>query len=236
MAPPQSFLHTMTKEPRRDVLPGPSAPPQRKRSTTSLASVVLVVFISASLSVNFGFFGAWSLLNSSRGLKSNSVPFHAKEILDKCTALKVLAGPPKDFHSRTVSDRYTPGTPSTIIYNARIWTGERNGTEVLDGFVWLKNGIVVAIGGFEEQEGVLKELRESRKHDSLVNFVDAGWKWVTPGLGGLCTDPCGSWRVDVPSCGQSTCTRTLGLQASRHLTVCTFAKRTPSAGSPILGP
>jgi hypothetical protein len=89
------------------------------------------------------------------------------------------------LHSRTVSDRYTPGTPSTIIYNARIWTGERNGTEVVDGFVWLENGIVVAVGGFEEQEGVLKELRGSRKHGSLVKFVDAGWKWVTPGLGEL---------------------------------------------------
>lgn len=124
-------------------------------------------------------------MNPSRGSRFNSVPFHAKEVLDKCTALKVPAGPPKDFHSRTVSDRYTPGTPSTIIYNARIWTGEKNGTEVVDGFVWLEKGIVVAVGGLEEQEGVLKGLRGSRKHGSLVRFVDAGWKWVTPGLGEL---------------------------------------------------
>jgi hypothetical protein len=124
-------------------------------------------------------------LGSTRGSGFNSVPFHAKEILDKCAALKVPAGPPKDFHSRTASDRYTPGTPSTIIYNARVWTGEKNGTEVVDGFVWLENGIIVAVGGFEEQERVLNGLRGARSHNSLVKFVDAGGKWVTPGLGEL---------------------------------------------------
>ena len=113
------------------------------------------------------------------------VPPQAKEILDFCATLKVSAGPPEDFNSRTVSDRYTPGTPSTIIYDARIWTGENNGTEVVDGFVWLDRGIVVAVGGIEEQEMVLKKLRGARNHGLSVNFVDAGWKWVTPGLGEL---------------------------------------------------
>lgn len=177
----------MTKEPGWDTLPGPSVRhdrPPRKRSTRLLTSLVaLAVFASVSLSVNFGILGTGSLVGLSRGAGFNSVPFHAKEILDKCAALKVPAGPPKDFSSRTVSDRYTPGTPSTIIYNARIWTGEGNGTEIVDGFVWLENGIVAAIGGFEEQEGILKELRGLRKHSSMVKFVDAGWKWVTPGLG-----------------------------------------------------
>ena len=174
----------MTKGLGWDVLPGPSVRPQRKRSTALLASLVtLAVFASLSLSVNFGLFGTRSLLNSSRGSGFNCVPFHAKEILDKCAAFKVPAGPPKDFHLRTVSDRYTPGTPSTIIYNARIWTGEKNGTEVVDGFVWLGKGMVIAVGGFEEQEGVLRELRGSKGYNSFVRFVDAGWKWVTPGLG-----------------------------------------------------
>ena len=179
----------MTKEPGWDSLPGPSVQPdrpRRKRSTRLLASVVaLAVFTSISLSVNFGILGTATLASPSRGVGLNRVPFHAKEILDKCAALKVPAGPPKDFDSRTVSDRFTPGTPSTIIYNARIWTGQKNGTEVVDGFVWLKNGIVVAVGGIREQEDVLKELRNSRTRGSFVKFVDAGWKWVTPGLGEL---------------------------------------------------
>ena len=179
----------MTKEPGWNVLPGPPVQPnrhRRKRSTRLLAfAVALAVFTSISLSVNFGILGTGSFVGSSRNAGFNRVPFHAREILDKCAASKVPAGPPEDFHSRTVSDRFTPGTPSTLIYNARIWTGEMNGTEVVDGFVWLKSGIVVGVGGIEEQEGILKELRRPRKHESLVKFVDAGGKWITPGLGEL---------------------------------------------------
>lgn len=145
--------------------------------------VVLIVLAFVSLCADIGILDTDPFAGSSRGAGFNSVPFHAKEVLDKCAALKVPAGPPKGFNSRTVSDRYTPGTPSTIIFNARIWTGEGNGTEVVDGFVWLKNGIVVAIGGFKEQEVVLKKLRGSREYNSLAKFVDAGGKWVTPGLG-----------------------------------------------------
>ena len=179
----------MTKKPGWDVLPGPSVHPdrpQRRKLTTLLASaIVLVTFASISLSFNLGIFGTGSLSSPARGSRFNRVPFHAREILEKCAALRVPAGPPKDFHLRDVSDRYTPGTPSTIIFNARIWTGKGNGTEVVDGFVWLKNGIVFAMGGLEEQERVLGELRNSKEHSSLVRFVNAGWKWVTPGLGAL---------------------------------------------------
>ena len=202
----------MTKGLGWDVLPGPSVHPQRKRPTALLASLVaLAVFASISLSVNFGIFGTRSpLLNSPRRSGFNTVPFHAKEVLDKCAALKVPAGPPKDFRSRKVSDRYTPGTPSTIIYNARVWTGEGNGTEVVDGFVWLENGIVLAVGGFEEQEAVLKQLREANGYSSLVKFVDAGWKWVTPGLGESCIGLCGLfWRIHACYRNQSICTRIL---------------------------
>ena len=175
----------MTKEPARDVLPGPSAYRSRpKRSTSLLASVAaLATFTLISLYFNFEVLDLGSLLNSPRGSRFNRVPFHAKEILDKCAALKVPAGPPKDFHLRTASDRYTAGTPSTIIFNARIWTGERNGTEVVDGFVWLEKGIVIGIGGLEEQEEVLEELRSLEELGFPVKFVNASWKWVTPGLG-----------------------------------------------------
>jgi len=206
----------MTKEAGWGALPGPSTQadrPRRNRGSTGLlASVVaLAVFTTISLSVNFGIFGTGSLLGSSRSAGFSRVPFGAKEILDKCAALKVPAGPPKDFGSRTASDRFTPGTPSTIIYNARIWTGGENGTEVVDGFVWLRKGIVVAVGGFEEQEGVLKELRSGKKHNSLVRFVDAGGKWVTPGLGELSIYSYVCWRgADILPCDKLTCTRILG--------------------------
>ena len=219
----------MTKEPGWDALPGPSVQPgrpQRKRSTGLLASIVTIaVFTSVSLSINFGMLGMGSLVGSSRSAGFNSVPFHAKEILDKCAALKVPAGPPKDFNSRTVSDRYTPGTPSTIIYNARIWTGERNGTEVVDGFVWLENGIVVALGGFEEQERVLEELRTSMKRNSFIKFVDAGWKWVTPGLCEFSFYLCVFWGgIEVYSCDQLTCTHTLELEVPQFSSVCRYGE------------
>ena len=81
----------------------------------------------------------------------------------------------------------------------------------MDGFVWLEKGIVVAVGGFEEQEDVLRELRGLREHASFVRFVNADWKWVTPGLGGLCIGPCGFCGADVCSCGQLTYIRILGL-------------------------
>ena len=237
------YSQTMTKEAGWSALPGPSTQADRPRcnrgSTRLLASAVsLAVFATISLSINFGAFGTGSLLGSSRIPGFNRVPFNAKEILDKCAALKVPAGPPKDFGSRTVSDRFTPGTPSTIIYNARIWTGEENGTEVIDGFVWLKKGIVVAIGGFEEQEGVLKEVRSGSKHNSLVRFVDAGGKWVTPGLGELSIYPYVCRRgADTFPCGKLTCTRILGSRVPRYLSVrgscgsCFFLAHGPRAGS-----
>lgn len=232
----------MTKEAGWGALPGPSTQlnRHRKRSTWLLVSVVaFAVFTSVSLTINFGILGTGSLVGPSRGAGFNRVPFHAEEILDKCAALKVPAGPPRDFHSRTVSDRFTPGTPSTIIYNARIWTGERNGTEVVDGFVWLAGGIVVAIGGIGEQEDVLRELRDPGKLNSLVKFVDAGGKWVTPGLGELSI--CLALRVvgkavDICPCDQSTCTRTLGFRVPRSLPVRgTCGSCFPSVHGPRVG-
>lgn len=224
----------MSKEPVRDVLPGPSAYRSKpKRSTSLLAFVAaLATFTFTSLYFNFAVLDLGSLLNSPRGSRFNHAPFHAKEILDKCAALKVPAGPPKDFHLRTASDRHTPGTPSTIIYNARIWTGERNGTEVMDGFVWLKKGIVVAIGGLKEQKEVLKELRSSEGLGFPVKFVNAGWKWVTPGLGKSSAVDIRVFRkADRNSSDQSTCTHTLGFLAAQYLMVCEFAKQwSPSHG------
>jgi hypothetical protein len=180
-------------------LPDSSVKHGRLRRIKSFAKpvaliVALIVACIAALTVVFAVFTCFSYFLAAvitstasflESLLGTGVPPQAKVILDFCAALKVPAGPPEDFNSRTVSDRYTPGTPSTIIYDARIWTGENNGTEVVDGFVWLDRGIVVAVGGIEEQEMVLKKLGGARNHGLSVNFVDAGWKWVTPGLGEL---------------------------------------------------
>lgn len=102
------------------------------------------------------------------------VPFRQQEILDKCTALKVPAGPPKDFDSREISDRYQAGTRAMLIRNATIFTGARNGTEIVYGDVFLDGGVVKALGYIPPR--LLARAKD-------IEVVEAGGKWVTPGLG-----------------------------------------------------
>lgn len=101
-------------------------------------------------------------------------PFHAQRILSQCAALKATVGLPEAFSTRNVSDRFEPGTNSTLIRNANIWTGARNGTETVVGDVLLEGGVVKRIGYIP--------------HALLVNvhnltIVEANGAWVTPGLG-----------------------------------------------------
>lgn len=112
------------------------------------------------------------MLNGSRLLVH--VPLRQQEILDKCAALKVPAGPPEDFYTRETSDRYQAGTTATLIRNATIFTGARNGTEVVYGDVLLNGGIVKALGYIPPRLLALA---------NDVEVVDAGGRWVTPGLG-----------------------------------------------------
>ena len=44
-----------------------------------------------------------------------AIPLHAAEWLEKCQMLDVPPGPPPDFHSRTLSDRFVHGTIPTLI-------------------------------------------------------------------------------------------------------------------------
>jgi imidazolonepropionase-like amidohydrolase len=80
--------------------------------------------------------------------------------------------PPKDFFSRSESDRYVAGTPPTLIRNATIWTGRFDGHEVVSGDVLLDKGIIKGVG--EVEQSVI---------DSYSNLVviDAKGAWVTPG-------------------------------------------------------
>ncbi|KIY71223.1 carbohydrate esterase family 9 protein [Cylindrobasidium torrendii FP15055 ss-10] len=101
------------------------------------------------------------------------VPAHAEETLARCEALHKPAGPPDNFHDRTQSDRFVPGTPPTLIKNARIWTGLHNGTEVIEGDVLLDGGLIVGVGHFSSGE--------LTAYGSL-KVVDAAGAWVTPGI------------------------------------------------------
>lgn len=94
----------------------------------------------------------------------------------KCASLRTPAGPPASFKvaSRLEkgSDRWVPGTPPILLRNARIWTGARNGTEVVYGDLLLDYGLIVAVGYIPPR------LLENEK----VVIRDVGGKWVTPGL------------------------------------------------------
>jgi hypothetical protein len=120
-------------------------------------------------------FSALSLGLNARQLTTGSirnVPKDADRILNQCRQLALPAGPPKDFHQRTVSDRFEPGTPPTLITNATIWTGRVSGYEVVKGSILIDKGIIQAIGDIESAH--LNEFSD------LVT-VDAGGAWVTPG-------------------------------------------------------
>nr|VWO95035.1 Amidohydrolase family protein [Ganoderma boninense] len=119
--------------------------------------------------------GAFYLSSGLFGLetKTVAVPYDAGSILAKCRSLHIKPGPAVDFHSRSQSDRYQSGTEAVLIRNATIWTGERNGKEVLHGDLFLDGGLIKAIGN------VPGEVLAARD-DVLV--VEADGAWLTPGF------------------------------------------------------
>ena len=48
------------------------------------------------------------------------VPARISKELDRCRSLTAVPGPPSDFHSRSASDRFEPGTKPTVIAPAPI--------------------------------------------------------------------------------------------------------------------
>ncbi|KAI9000710.1 composite domain of metallo-dependent hydrolase [Trametes punicea] len=99
-------------------------------------------------------------------------PPAAQAILRQCASLHAVPGPSANFLDRQRSDRYEPGTRPTLIKNATLWTGARNGTEVVYGDILLDKGLIREIGDIPEDVYVSR--------DTYV--VDAHGGWVTPGL------------------------------------------------------
>jgi hypothetical protein len=57
-----------------------------------------------------------ALLHHNQFLRTQQeVPVHIVKALDRCRSLTTLPGPPSDFHTRSVSDRFEPGTKPTVI-------------------------------------------------------------------------------------------------------------------------
>ena len=122
------------------------------------------------------------------------VPPDIAKGLEKCKLLHVTPGPPSDFHSREKSDRFVQGTNPTLItvrvviniqscrvptvtsfnQNASIWTGGKDGTEVVLGDILLDRGMI-------KQTGNISRDTLAQSGIGAYEHVDAQGKWVSPG-------------------------------------------------------
>lgn len=149
------------------LLPGPfkgANIPIRRHKPKALLSLLALSLVSLTCTLY------WHGYSSNAWTHSQSIPLDAPEILMRCATLKARPGPPSNFLDRKESDRFEEGTPATIIRNATIWTGEKNGTEIIYGDLLLDKGIVQAVG------------QVARTPVREAHTIDARGAWVTPGL------------------------------------------------------
>ena len=121
---------------------------------------------------------------------------HRHKLLEQCKAIQTPAGPPKHYrpesriakpHERKHgkkgkgSDRFVPGTPPTLIKNAKIWTGTHNGTYIIHGDILVDQGLVIAVGHVPAHL-IDKYIPKHSKERKEMVVLDAHDKWVTPGL------------------------------------------------------
>lgn len=133
----------------------------------ALKTTVLLAVASCSLV-------AYNLASGS--LRQNeepvNVPMNAQQIIQQCHSLYTLPGPPKNFNSRSESDRFQRGTKPILIENATLWTGGKNGHEVVSGSLLLDKGLIKAVGRIDQT--ILDSYED-------LDVVDAHGAWVTPG-------------------------------------------------------
>ncbi|KAF9450406.1 carbohydrate esterase family 9 protein [Macrolepiota fuliginosa MF-IS2] len=101
-------------------------------------------------------------------------PPYIQAAVAKCLSLQQEPGPPPDFWKRSRSDRYEPGTRPVLLKGGRIWTGRKNGTEVIFGDVLMEKGIIKSVGNL----GWL----DLTTFGSDLQVIDAKGAWITPGL------------------------------------------------------
>ncbi|TFK75753.1 composite domain of metallo-dependent hydrolase [Pluteus cervinus] len=141
------------------------------RRSSKVFSFFAIFVSSAALSVLiFLSIGSYPLPTR---VQIQRIPINAESILAQCAAISEEPGPSFDFSDREKSDRFEEGTPATLIRNARIFTGEKNGSIELHGDIFLDNGIIKGVGR------VPRHLYANR--DDVVK-INANGRWVTPGL------------------------------------------------------
>jgi hypothetical protein len=159
----------MAKQPH--ILPTNSktAPPRNIRGNFVVILSLLVGFQLYFLSTSF----------PSLFRRTEQLPFHAERSLARCASLRTSAGPPANFQDRTESDRFVHGTKATLFHNARIWTGENNGTEIVHGDIFLDKGIIQGVGNLNLS--ALRPHINGMIARGELNVVDVHGAWVTPG-------------------------------------------------------
>jgi hypothetical protein len=159
-------------------LPGPIASAVvsarcRSKSLPARRTLLGLVFAIAC------FLGIWYGFAFGQGIKfweayaSNRLSPQAAAAVSHCAYLHARPGPSSNFETRTHSDRYVPGTKPVLLKNAKIWSGEKNGTEVFYSDILLDKGVIKGIGRTSVQH--LQNLKEE------YEVIDAKYAWVTPG-------------------------------------------------------
>lgn len=154
-----------------------TSPPRNIRGNLLVVLIVLVGFQLYFLCSSF----------PTLFRRTEQLPFHAERSLARCASLRVSPGPHTSFHDRTESDRFEHDTKATLLHNARIWTGEKNGTEVIHGDVFLDKGIIQGVGNLNLS--ALRSHINGKLARGELNVVDVHGAWVTPGYVGPAFDP-----------------------------------------------
>lgn len=115
--------------------------PTSRRRSMSLRHLSVLLCLAAVSGVYF--YAAFQGLSKEH--RSETLPLNAQTVLDQCRSLQRQPGPPANFHMRTQSDRFQPGTGPVLIRNATIWTGRAGGTQVLKGDVLLDKGLIQSV-------------------------------------------------------------------------------------------
>ncbi|KAJ3936108.1 MAG: carbohydrate esterase family 9 protein [Lentinula lateritia] len=143
--------------------------PSTKRPYSSLRTILALSLLVVC--VYTGLFAAFRTLDTKSSVAK--VPINAPQIIQKCSTLNVIPGPPQDFDSRKESDRYVLGTNPTLIKNATIWTGNVKGLEIILGDLLLDKGMIQAVG---EIPGHLLNMYHH------LSVIDANGSWLSPGI------------------------------------------------------
>jgi hypothetical protein len=142
---------------------------QVPRQRTSLLSFYFFIALSIMVSILVTQLQAVHIPSLYR-----RVPPHISLAISRCQHLQLKTGPPPGFYGRTRSDRYVEGTKPILLRRARIWTGEKNGTEVIRGDILLDMGLIKAVGHVA--------LRDLKAFKDELTIIDAKNAWVTPGI------------------------------------------------------